>query len=668
VVDPASSNSANILSEGCAISGMQPTLKDGCPAIGISFYDCNQINAKAALCNGILVSGTLESGTNSAAMTATSGGTCVNSTFDGITSDYSLELTGNGPATYDLSGWDPGTPAVKPLRLTGTTGVWTISLALGQTQPDYDSAGATITWDQPVIQATGSVAGMVAGGRLYIYNQTTATEMVNSVQAGTTYSINYDNGTGYTAGDTIVLRWRKPDYEDIELITTATTGGWSFTLSPVLDVHYTGTTPANVTVDYVNKKIRATSTRDTFTDQDVVDIIKNAEATLDGIRLTAFADIGGGTELTPGVFTALTVELISPWQLSWASGSVANASVNGNIVGGVAGDVVEDIVGGPQVTVRLAQAGTTVAVGSGVTQQDKDDIVAGVWAYITRTLTSGGGGGGEADWTATERSQIRHRLGIDGTSAVPTAIPSLATPTNVRTELTTELSRIDVATSTRLAAAGYTAPANSDIAAIKAKTDNLPSDPASQSNLKGAANKDLTQVFNNTPSIDPSSVWNYSTRTLTVASGLTPQQEADLAAVKAKTDNLPADPASQSNLKGAANKDLTQVFNNTPSIDPSSVWTHPTRTLTDGGGAATLAEIEASTVLAKEATVTALQGADNRDLTEVYDLVLTRAEAWPVTPPILTVVGEDVIEAEDNSAVVVAEDPTATMTLDELSI
>ena len=43
----------------------------------------------------------------------------------------------------------------------------------------------------------------------------------------------------------------------------------------------------------------------------------------------------------------------------------------------------------------------------------------------------------------------------------------------VRTELATELARVDVAVSTRLATAGYTAPANADITAIKAVADAL---------------------------------------------------------------------------------------------------------------------------------------------------------------------------------------------------
>jgi hypothetical protein len=52
--------------------------------------------------------------------------------------------------------------------------------------------------------------------------------------------------------------------------------------------------------------------------------------------------------------------------------------------------------------------------------------------------------------------------------------PSAATvATAVRSELATELARVDQAVSTRLAGSAYTAPANSDVAAVKAVTDAL---------------------------------------------------------------------------------------------------------------------------------------------------------------------------------------------------
>jgi hypothetical protein len=56
----------------------------------------------------------------------------------------------------------------------------------------------------------------------------------------------------------------------------------------------------------------------------------------------------------------------------------------------------------------------------------------------------------------------------------------------VRTELT-EISNLDATISSRLASASYTAPANSDIASIKAKTDNLPASPAAVSDIPTTA-------------------------------------------------------------------------------------------------------------------------------------------------------------------------------------
>jgi len=52
----------------------------------------------------------------------------------------------------------------------------------------------------------------------------------------------------------------------------------------------------------------------------------------------------------------------------------------------------------------------------------------------------------------------------------------------------TRLANLDAAMSSRLAAADYTAPDNADILAIKAKTDNLPIDPADQSDIITAVN------------------------------------------------------------------------------------------------------------------------------------------------------------------------------------
>jgi hypothetical protein len=78
-----------------------------------------------------------------------------------------------------------------------------------------------------------------------------------------------------------------------------------------------------------------------------------------------------------------------------------------------------------------------------------------VWSAATKEITGG---------TVTT---------LTNSPSVPSAA-SIASAT--RTELAVELARVDVATSTRLAGSAYTAPANSDITAIKAKTDLLNTD------------------------------------------------------------------------------------------------------------------------------------------------------------------------------------------------
>ena len=102
------------------------------------------------------------------------------------------------------------------------------------------------------------------------------------------------------------------------------------------------------------------------------------------------------------------------------------------------------------------------------------------FGYQLKNLTSGGGGGGggptaaqiaDAVWAYVTRSLT--------VSPGPTAS---AIASQVRTELAVELGRIDAMISSRLAAAGYTAPDNAGVAAIKAKTDNLPTNTEAELN------------------------------------------------------------------------------------------------------------------------------------------------------------------------------------------
>jgi hypothetical protein len=200
------------------------------------------------------------------------------------------------------------------------------------------------------------------------------------------------------------------------------------------------------------------------------------------------------------------------------SNADTSANITGNLTGNVSGSV----------------GSVTGAVAS---------VTGNVGGNVTGSIGSVAAGGITASSIAADA--------IGASELAADAAAEIAT--QVRAELTTELGRIDVAVSTRLASAGYTAPldaagvrsavglasANLDtqlstiddfldteVAAIKAKTDNLPSDPADQSAVEAAITA--------------------ATAGLATAAALSTVDDfldTEIAAIKAKTDNLPASPA-----------------------------------------------------------------------------------------------------------------------------
>jgi fibronectin-binding autotransporter adhesin len=188
---------------------------------------------------------------------------------------------------------------------------------------------------------------------------------------------------------------------------------------------------------------------------------------------------------------------------------------------------IASVVSGTSVTFTVpathsATAGTSALMQTtGTAVLDPAAVASAVWGAATRTLTAGGGISASDVWDYATRSlttssgptaveirtemdanstklanldaTVSSRLAPSGTLAVVTtltnapSVPSAsAIASQVRTELATELARVDVATSTRLAGSAYSAPANSDITAIKAKTDNLPASPAASGDIPSA--------------------------------------------------------------------------------------------------------------------------------------------------------------------------------------
>ena len=140
------------------------------------------------------------------------------------------------------------------------------------------------------------------------------------------------------------------------------------------------------------------------------DACKLAQASEEGIIYDRIAKGSGLDALGPGVQVGITVELLGAWQLSFTAGNYVARVAGGNLIGGPGDDPIAYSAGVQALLIQSANATVVTTGGGGGT------TAADVWAYATRTLTSG------------------------GNSAIASA---------VRTELVTELGRIDVATSTR---------------------------------------------------------------------------------------------------------------------------------------------------------------------------------------------------------------------------
>lgn len=155
-------------------------------------------------------------------------------------------------------------------------------------------------------------------------------------------------------------------------------------------------------------------------------------------------------------------------------------------------------------------------------------------------------------------------------SASYTAPPSAAA---IRTEMDTNSTRLDVAVSTRLAGASYTAPDNAGIAtisaavdteigAIKARTDNLPADTAATLTTITSYVDEIESRLT-APRAAALDNLDAAVSTRLATAGYTAPDNAgiasigaavdtEVAAIKAKTDTLPASPAATGDIPSAA--------------------------------------------------------------------------------------------------------------------
>jgi hypothetical protein len=141
----------------------------------------------------------------------------------------------------------------------------------------------------------------------------------------------------------------------------------------------------------------------------------------------------------------------------------------------------------------------TLTSASGPTAAEN---ASAVWAAGSRTLTAGAGITAADVWSHSSRTVTGGT--VDTLTNAPSVPSASAIASQVRTELSVELGRVDASISSRATAANIP---TSDITAIKAKTDNLPASPAATGDIP-------------TESEIASAVWEKPTTELTITGSI----------------------------------------------------------------------------------------------------------------------------------------------------
>lgn len=128
--------------------------------------------------------------------------------------------------------------------------------------------------------------------------------------------------------------------------------------------------------DFQNTLIEITSPQTDVIIQDLIDEIRAAEASAEGIAYPKIANASGKESLSAGVNVGITVELQNGWQLHFWVGSYTASITGGNLVGGPADDPIAYSAGVQVVLVQSAAATIVSTGGSALTQEEHDELFA----------------------------------------------------------------------------------------------------------------------------------------------------------------------------------------------------------------------------------------------------------------------------------------------------
>jgi hypothetical protein len=200
-LDPTTSSSATYNFDNTTILNSVVTWDTDIPINAQNFIGCGVIDAKGATFTNCNIS---KSQSTTHAMTVAAGASVTGCSFIQLSETYAIEIPSAG--TYDLSDTS-FSGYTNELNVTETSGTVTINLALGQVEPTYITAGATVTFVQPTVTYQVLVPNIIDGSVYQVKNITTATELTyGTVSGGAGIDNTYTKDTDYTAGDSGRLR------------------------------------------------------------------------------------------------------------------------------------------------------------------------------------------------------------------------------------------------------------------------------------------------------------------------------------------------------------------------------------------------------------------------------------------------------------------------------
>lgn len=467
-IAPASNTAATYSFSGAAIVGWDVTWKNGIPCDSVNFSDCGVIDAKAATINNCSIT---DSRSTTHAMIVDDAAQITSCRFTKGVEPYAISIPAAG--TYNLTDTE-FTGYTTELNVTASSGTVTVQISLTQAEPTYTTAGASVVFERPTVYANAYVTGFTANSRVIVYNVTTDTEVYNDRPTGTDWTLAYVNGSPFTDGDVVEVYHTYFDTVSntttlrSKVSTSVVSTGWSVLITEENDDVYSvfvasysvdGTAVAEFAQDPVNLQFDFNDTDDTWFAHRLY--AWNAyELWLNGARRFFMeVDALDAANISIGSIILDNTRANTAYQ-----GDVINIYNNTSTL-----PVLNPTSGGGGITmysggkVLQTSTGTLSPSEAQIKTWLREELAVEMARIDVATSTRLAA----VDYLAPTLAQIESStvLAKEATIALIPVNPLLTTDTR--------LNNIDVATSTRLAAADYVAPANADIAAIKAKTDTL---------------------------------------------------------------------------------------------------------------------------------------------------------------------------------------------------